>query len=523
MTDLSHSPPFRSIHLTKIKQPALIALAGFLVGRLFLQLNLYRIGFESFMADDFGRTLLAARWAEAPYLIWDGFLLPFHLYLHGLALKLSWNLYDTPRVINTLLGLAAIILIYYLTLELFQSRTAALISAALLTVNPVHSWLSATTLAELPQSTLVLAAVLGFTIYLKRQTSRSLYLSALALALGNGFRYESWMVSIVFTLYLGLEIIREFRQRGALEQQILHLSAAAILPWLFPLAWMLGNQIVRGDFLFFMKFTTNDKLFWYGTESSYRNYWPYFLLIDRFATRLMPFIAAIALWQHRRSKPFRWFILIAAAPFIIFLYLHGGMADDPGNYLRYLGLFFFLFYPLMAYAINKGMEKVTTKTAVRMAGVGVIVILISLVQVRTTFRFVQALQGLDTGQRLQALRLEEPELAERPVMIELIYWEQLAIHVGANDISPLILYDRQIDFKRKSPSLFQTDPETIRNCLAFHHVGYLLLKSPEFIALAEEELRLSPSEQVEGYNFYKIPSNLTADPTPACPFTLDNY
>jgi hypothetical protein len=523
MTDLSHSPPFRLISLTKIKQPALLGLLGLLVGRLVLQLNLYRIGFESLTADDFGRTLLAAHWAEAPYLAWDGFWPPFHMYLHGIALKLSWNLYDTPRIINTILGMAAIILIYYLTLELFQSRTAALVSAALLTVNPVHLWLSATTLTELPQSTLALAAILTFILYLKRRAPRYLYFSSLALALGNGFRYESWMISIVFSLYLGLEIIQGLRRRDWRDRTVLHLAAAAIVPWLFPLAWMIGNQIAHDNFLYFMAFTTNDKFTRYGPDSSYGFYWPWLLLVDPFTTILVSFIAGITLWQYRRSKPLRWIILIAVAPFLIFLYLHGGQIDLPGNYLRYLAPFFFPFYPLMAYAINRGMEKVTTKPAIRVAGVGIVVGLISLTQLGTAFQFVQALQGFDAGERIRALRLEEEELSQRPVMIELIYWEQLAVHVGANDISPLILYDRPFDPQKQSSSLFLTDSETIRNCLALHHISYLLLKSPELIAAAEEALELSPTEQVDGYSFYKIPLDLHADPTPTCPFTLESY
>ncbi|MFZ0547327.1 MAG: glycosyltransferase family 39 protein [Candidatus Promineifilaceae bacterium] len=507
----------------KIKRPALLGLLGLLIGRLVLQLNLYRIGFESLMADDFGRTLLAAKWAEAPYLAWDGFWLPFHMYLHGIALKLSWNFYDTPRVINTILGLAAIILIYYLTLELFQSESAALISAVLLTVNPVHLWLSATTLAEVPQSTLAFAAILAVILYLKHRTNRYLYASALALALGNGFRYESWMVSAVFSAYLGIAFLRAFRHRDSRNRQLFHLAAAAILPWLFPLAWMIGNQIVHNDFLFFLTVTKNYKLTWYGTERSYGNYWPWLWQVDPFTSVLALFLLLLAFIKFRHSQSFRWFFLAATVPFLMFLYLHGGQIDEPGNYLRYLTPFLILFYPLMAFAIDGGIKKVTSKPVLRVAGVGFIVGLISLTQLSTAFQFSQNLQGYEAGQRIRVLRQEEDDLAYRPFLIELVYWEQLAIHIGANDISPLILYDRSFDAKRQSTSLFESDLETIRDCLAQYDVAYILLKSPPLIQVAEEGLHLTAVEQISGYSFYKIPPEWYVGTTATCSVNLESY
>ncbi len=81
-----------------------IGLVSLVSGRLFLQVMLYRFGFMSLSADEFGRTVLAARWARDPHAVWSGVWLPFHMYLFGAALRLKWEMLYVPRIIVTVFG-----------------------------------------------------------------------------------------------------------------------------------------------------------------------------------------------------------------------------------------------------------------------------------------------------------------------------------------------------------------------------------------------------------------------------------
>jgi hypothetical protein len=104
------------------KHWAIICLGVLLLLRLVIQALLYARGFESMTADEFGRTVLAARWAEHPYLLWgEGPWLPLFMYMHGLALKLVWELLWAPRLITILFGLASIVLVYSV-MELFENN-----------------------------------------------------------------------------------------------------------------------------------------------------------------------------------------------------------------------------------------------------------------------------------------------------------------------------------------------------------------------------------------------------------------
>ena len=115
--------------------------------RLLIHLLLYRAGFVTFTADAFGRMMVAARWAQQPFVVSDGAWLPLHTYLFGTALRLWWDVVLVPRGLAIVFGCGAIITIYWLSVRLFNHATAVL-SALLLSINPAHIRLSAAPLPE---------------------------------------------------------------------------------------------------------------------------------------------------------------------------------------------------------------------------------------------------------------------------------------------------------------------------------------------------------------------------------------
>jgi hypothetical protein len=499
-----------------------LALILLLLFRLFTQLALYRAGFISLTADEFGRTIVAAAWSKHPVMVWNGVWLPFHTYLFGTALLIKWELLWMPRLVTILIGCVSIVLMYFLASSLFESQAAGLISAFLLSVNPAHIWLSATPLTEMPNATLVLAATWSFGVYLKNSKRVWLFIAAGALALANGFRFESWLISALFTLIVlskgFLWVIRRKNQPG----ETLFLVIAACIPWVFPLGWMIGNYIETQNPFYFTEAIRAYKLQWYGQDVSYRKYVETFLRMDPYLAILGILGILVCLLLNKRSKAIQWYVAATAIPLAVYILLSGGQVEPPGNYIRYLAPFAFLFYPSLGYLLIVVSTKVTQCDRLKL-GLVLFLGLAAITQIQAAFRFKNdpAADGLAVGLAIREMREGTPEISDRPVLIELSYWQYLAIHTGANDIDRIV-YDRVLDpGSRASQSLLLTDEELFQSCLRLYNVSTIVVKDPRLRSVVESGLQLQPAQEVNGYAFYPIDTgalnDVPADQAPTCP------
>ncbi len=485
-----------------------------LVSRLTMQWLLLRAGFEALSADEFGRSVLAAQWARAPYALWHGFWLPFHTYLVGSAVGLHWELLWVPRALAIGFGLCSIGLMAWLGRRLFNSWRVGGIAALLLMLNPVHLWLSTTPLTEIMHTALLLACLVGAVGYLQSGRHVDLAGGTLALALANGFRFEAWMSSAVWSLlFVGIAGWRVWQGSARREAGVLVL--AALVPWLFPVMWMAESVRATGHPLAFSQAITTYKLTWYGPSRSFANYLPPLLQMDPLATVLtLPALLGVLATSRRRAER-RWFVAVAGLPFALFLALHGGQQEPPGNYLRYLAPFLFMGYPALAWLLVRVATLGTTprwRTGLLAGLLGLVV----CVQVPQSLRFSNdpAAQGVAVGRHIRALRAADVRLGSRPVLIELAYWQYLAIHVGANDLEG-ILYDRPLDFERRaSTSMLLAPPDVVRACLAARDISMLVLESEALRAVAEIQLGLTPAQTVNGYTFYPLPEREEPASTP---------
>ncbi len=490
--------------------PALLAL--FLAARILLQVWLYRVGFISLTADEFSRTVIAARWAESPYLFWSGVWLPIQTYIYGIGLRLAYDLVATPRILTIVFGLASIVLMFLVSLELMENAAIALVSAILLGINPLHIWLSSTPLTEILHTALILACVWGFLRFWRTQALGYLCLSSALLALANGVRFEAWMVSLIFSVTLGFWWLKRLPSRQAQAPRAWHLLAAASLPWFFPLAWMVGSYRASGNPLDFMAAIRSYKLTFYGATHSYRNYLSALLRIDPFATVLFPLGAIAALWRSN-SRRSGWYAALVVLPAAIFIGLHGGQTEPPGNYVRYMAPFLFLFYPFIAWLLVKAAGRLPARAAWQIAGLALSLVIIAFFQIRTAFHFVDdpAASGLAVGSYLKDLRLTQPASENLPALIEVSYWQYLAIQVGANDVDS-ILFDRKMGAQyRQAPSEIDANPQALKDCIAHFQIAYIIVKSASLTSFLQDRLGLSPGQKVNGYTFYAVPQGLRLD------------
>ena len=349
-----------------------------------------------------------------------------------------------------------------------------------------------------------------------------LFVAAFTLLIANGFRFEAWIASVLLTLTFGGRAVWIYVKRKDQIREPLTLLVAAAFPWLTPAAWIVGNYLNNGDPFFFAKAVHNYNLHWYGSDASYDKYVGVFAKIDPYLTTLGLLAILVCLFLHKRSRSIQWYAAAILIPFAIYLLMQGGQPEPPANDMRYFAMYLFLFYPALGFMLVTSVNVIPRETLKW----GILVLLLAIVattQIRAAFRFTNdpAADGLTVGLEIRELRAQNPDIAARPIMIEVSYWQYLAIHVGANDMNTLV-YDRELDvITRKPQSLLLTDPARFQTCLKFYNISYVIVQDAQLRAIVEEQLHLRPTKEINRYAFYPVSADLLraapTDPAPACP------
>jgi uncharacterized membrane protein len=229
-----------------------------ILAKTVLQLGLYFIGYAAYGADDFSRSLSADYWLYYRRfdLGWEGWLglgasgwLPFSDYLFGLALAFHRDLYLTPKIVNLAISGIVVIAVYLLGRELF-GRTVGLLTASLFAFQPWHVWLGMSGMtSDLPSVLLIALFAMFLVRWLRTGAPRAFLASAGFLAVANGFRYENWFFSVIFSLLVVFTGVARWR-RGCLDGRWVTVGICALtLISAFPIYWMITSQLVLGDWL----------------------------------------------------------------------------------------------------------------------------------------------------------------------------------------------------------------------------------------------------------------------------------
>lgn len=495
--------------LTIIKSKYFLAIGALIFIRLIIQLLLYHNGFIALTADEFGRTIVAAKWVLNPYLQWSGNWLPFYNYLLGSALRVWWNLLIVPRILIILFGLSSIVLMFLFTTWLFRDSRIGLVSSILLAVNPAHIWLSSTPLSEMVCFTIMLGGLVLFIVFLRDSNWRLLFIGSSLLAIANGFRYEAWMVSIAFSTYLAFMIIKPITNRQRELRTSLYLFFGAIVPWIFPFIWIVGNYIYTGNPLFFISSIRSYKITWYGSGSSVLPYLTTAIKIDPLLPMLIVVSLIIVPILGKKIPGLNWYIWITFVPLFIFFLSHGGQSEPEGNWIRYLAPFLFMVYPIIAATIIILTRQFIYSNQLRFTVLAVLLACFIFVQLRGTFNFTNdpAAEGLMVGIKLKDIRQNNFQSSKKPIIIELEYWQYLAIQVGMNDVTT-IMFDRPVDLEnRKSVSLITSNSKLFQNCINYYDVAYIAVVSPDLKAAIEKKFSFPILSNINGYNIYKVTGN----------------
>ena len=197
------------------------------------------------------RALIAYDWAESPYLSTHGVWPPGFTYLAGFFSLFVHNPLISVRILNIILGTLTIPVFYQLTRLIF-GHPVAIFSASILTFFPLHVGLSASSLTEVSFLFVLLLGTLFLIQGFKDSAYNLTYLIAsfAVLFLAEMMRYETWVLIPAFIIYVFLK-----------TRNIWAASLTLALLLIFPIGWMIGNQLASGNAL--IGFTEAAR----GTES----------------------------------------------------------------------------------------------------------------------------------------------------------------------------------------------------------------------------------------------------------------
>lgn len=158
-----------------------------------------------------------------------GFWLPLYQFISAVINVFVGNGFYTGKVMSAIFGVGSCVLVYNITLRLTANRTAALLSFALIVLNPLHIFYSASAMTDVPHAFFVLAS-LYFVL------RRGWILAAIFAALAGLTRVESWMFLALIPL---IQLLKE-RRISFLTLLILLVS---------PLFWFYISWKATGDWL----------------------------------------------------------------------------------------------------------------------------------------------------------------------------------------------------------------------------------------------------------------------------------
>lgn len=194
---------------------------------------------ETVQADAVSRIHIAYEWLLDPYYIKEGYWGPLHHYLNALFMLVLPGKTAGPLALNILCASLTTIPLYGFTLNLFNSRRGAVFAALFYVFSPIMLWTSMQALSEVSYGFFLALALFALSEGGAQEKGyRSTIAGGVLMTLAAALRYEAWVIIAALTLVVFL--LRGWR----------HSAVYWACAMLFPAAWMVGNQLAFGDFLY---------------------------------------------------------------------------------------------------------------------------------------------------------------------------------------------------------------------------------------------------------------------------------
>lgn len=498
-------------------QRSIIYLATLILVRAAIQIALFRDGFISVAADEFARGIRAAEWAEHPRIniLADvqGIWLPFEKYVNGLFLLLWPNVIVVPRVTVFLASALFLITIYILAYSIFNSFVVAVLSTLFITFLPWYVWLSGTPMLEMYYFAPFFAGLFLIIVWLKEARKGYWFWAGVCFLVASGFHVQSWtFINLVHLLTLPL-LYQFARQRDGAK--IAKLIAYYVLSNGLIISFSVIEFASSGKvFAFLAHHTTYSKAFYSGYNVSVLEKFLYYpTLVIQQSSAVVWVCLCIALVFLRRDPERQWkmFPLLLA---LLALLLNSVLnvfsvpaTAAPGRY----ALFYLIILSLyVAYGIY-ALFLFGWHHARRLVGVPVVTMAVVLFVYGIVWGAARVpnypqgmpLDAVEVGYTINALLNNHPGT----YIVELKYWEFLAVELTAQHYDTII-FDRDQDaVKRDTPSLFSQAPKQIcRSLRALENLRYVVLHDEALKAQVQQIAFLKQYQNVGTWTIYEVVS-----------------
>jgi len=461
--------------------------------KLLLQFSLYRRGFISVAADEFARGLRAARWALEPRLdliadvqdVW----LPFEKYLNGILLWLWPDVILAPRATVFIASCLLLVFLFILVRVLFQRFVVAALSTAFIAFQPWYAWLSGTPMLEMYYLACFFAGLIFLVRWLQEKRRGYWLFSGLCFMLASGFHVQSWIyINLVNLLTVGFLIgflaQRHYRYAG-------QLLGHYVLSNVFILVYVAAEFLVRGELFSFLAGHTSYSLWYYNGYDvpaiTKFLYYPH-LIVGHVSgvVWILLAIGLVFLWADKN----RFWKLLPLAIALLALSINsvlnvfsGPPSAAPARYSLFYIVMLSPYVAFGAYSLFRwGRQRPNPFLATTLPALAVCLFAYGvwwgLARIPHYPRGMP-LDAVATGHYLRDVLAKEESSEENAVyMVELKYWEFLAIQLTARHYDNAV-FDREDDLlNRDTPSIFLEPPANIHAALLSENVRYVALQDP---------------------------------------------
>ncbi len=196
-------------------------------------------------ADAISRIIHAQDWLENPRYIAGAVWGPLNQYLFGFAIKFMGGKVLGPKLINILFAVFTSYPLYWFSRNTFKTRTGAILVACIYTLSPLVIRNSFQALPAVPFAFFLALSMYYLSKAITENKINYLIFSGLAINFAGALRYEAWIISFLFGgLLLMQKQYRSFLVFGAIAS-------------LFPISWLIGNQVVFNDWFYSFHYSTD--------------------------------------------------------------------------------------------------------------------------------------------------------------------------------------------------------------------------------------------------------------------------
>lgn len=491
-------------------------LSSFILLKLVFQIVLFKRGFISVSADEFARGIRAARWASQPQLniLTDvkGTWLPFEKYLNGLLLLVWPDVILAPRVTVFIASCFVLIALFVLVYYLFDNFIIAALATTFVLFQPWYIWLSGTPMLEMYYLACFLGGLVFLVIWLREERRGYWFWAGFCFMSASGFHVQSWtflnLVNLMTVPYL--YGYARHKQWGRF--------------WKLVGFYVLGNSLIlvfalieffdTGElFAFLAKHTTYSRWYYGGYNVSVVEklaYYPRLIAENSNDVVWLLLIVALVFLIWDKTNQWKLFpLVLAAAALVMNSVLNvfsGPPSAAPGRYSLWYGMMIAPYLGYGAYHLaimgkKWGSGMVVYVPTVLAAGLFLTTVWWGAVRI-PNFPRGMSQDAVETGYYLDERLNENAPDEAASFMVELQYWDYLAVQLTAGHYDAIV-YDRESDlFNRNTPSIFSGNIENVCSSLMAQSIQYVALRDPNLKANAQLTGCLFPGQEIGAWTIY---------------------